>query len=31
MTRITTEAGSRLVGALIGLVRATDGSSAYDG
>lgn len=26
MTRITTEAGSRLVGALIGLVRATDGA-----
>ncbi len=26
MTRITTEAGSRLVGALIGLVRATDGT-----
>ena len=25
MTRITTETGSRLVGALIGLVRATDG------
>lgn len=26
ITRITTEAGSRLVGALIGLVRATDGA-----
>lgn len=31
MTRITTETGSRLVGALIGLVRATDGLAHVTG